>query len=100
MDILIKEKLEKEFESYMFSFYNEFKRFSLEDFGTFATTLLNYYINNNTLDATDKAEAAYYMSTLYNKGIGNRITEDHLQVITKAIVDDFSVDFKVVQRLF
>lgn len=100
MDIRIQEKLEKDFESYMFSFYNEFKRFALEDFGTFATTLLNYYINNNTLELKSKADAAYYMCTLYNKGIGNRITEEHLQIIAKAIVEDYSIDFVVAQRLF
>lgn len=100
MDVQLKERLEQKFESYMFSFYNEFKRFSLEDFGTFATTLLNYYINNKTLEAKDKSDAAYYMATLYNKGIGCRITEEHLQLIKKTIVEDYSVDFMVAQRLF
>lgn len=100
MDILIKKQLEQEFENYMFSFFNEFKRFSLEDFGSFAATLLNYYINNNRLPQSEKPEASYYLATLYNKGIGNRITEEHLQVISKAIADDSSIDFMVAQRLF
>lgn len=99
MDILIKKQLEQEFETYMFGFFNEFKRFSLEDFGSFATTLLNYYINNNRLPQSDKSEASYYLVTLYNKGIGNRITEEHLQVISKTIADDSSIDFMVAQRL-
>lgn len=100
MDILLQKKLEEAFESYMYSFYTEFKRFSIEDFGTFATTLLNYYINNKSIDAVDKPEASYHLTTLYNKGIGNRITEEHLQIIAKAIVEDSSIDFLVVQRLF
>lgn len=99
MDILIKKQLEREFESYMYSFYSEFKRFSLDDFGNFATTLLNCYINNHTLDRSEKSEAAYYLITLYNKGIGNRISEAHLHVIAKTIEEDFSVDFAVMQRL-
>ncbi|WP_164112541.1 MULTISPECIES: hypothetical protein [Sphingobacterium] len=100
MDILLKKKLEEAFESYMYSFYTEFKRFSLEDFGTFATTVLNCYINNKSIEADDKSEAAYYLTSLYNKGIGNRITEEHLQIITKSIVEDYSIDFIVAQRLF
>ncbi len=99
MDILIKKQLEQEFETYMFGFFNEFKRFSIEDFGSFAATLLNFYISNNRMSQSDKPEAAYYLTTLYNKGIGNRIIEEHLQVISKAITDDSSIDFMVSQRL-
>lgn len=99
MDILVRKQLEQEFELYMYGLFNESKRFSLEDFGSFATTVLNYYISNNRMVESDKIEAAYYLTSLYNKGIGNRITEDHLQLISKTIADDSSVDFIVLQRL-
>lgn len=99
MNAILKKQLEQQFESYMFDFYNQFKRFSLEDFGSFATTLLNYYITSNRMEPTDKPKAAYYLATLYNKGIGNRITEEHLQLISKTITAEYSIDFMVVQRL-
>lgn len=100
MDVAIQKQLESDFESYMFKFFNEYNRFSLEDFGGFATTLLNYYVNNNIVLSLDKHEAAYFLTTLYNKGIGNRIIEKHLQEIAKSISSDYSIDFTIVQRIF
>lgn len=100
MEIDVKLQLEKDFETCMHSYFNEFKRFSLEDFSAFSATILNYYINNHIIDQVQKQSAAYYLTTLYNKGIGNRIIEEHLQLISQNIAADFSVDFNVVKRLF
>lgn len=100
MDKQIEIQLKKDFEKYMLSFYNEFKRFSLEDFGLFATTVVNYYINNKAIPLENRQDAAYFLTSLYNKGIGSRITEEHLQQISKAIASDFTIDFTVVQRVF
>lgn len=96
----IQQLLETDFEKYMFSFYNEYKRFGLEDFNNFSTTILNYYINNKVIELNDRKEAAYYLTTLYNKGIGNRIIEEHLQLISQTIASDYNIDFSVIQRLF
>ncbi len=96
----VKVVLEKDFESYMHSFFNEFKRFSLDDFSNFSTTILNYYVNNKVIEPTDKKEAAYYLTTLYNKGMGNRIIEEHLQVIAESIAVNYNIDFAVVKKLF
>lgn len=93
------QKLESDFERYMFKFYQTFKRFNLQDFGSFATTLLNYHINNKVITAEQKKEAAYFLTTLYNKGIGNRITEAHLQEIARTIEADYSIEYEVIQRL-
>jgi len=100
MQIEIQQQLEQDFETYMHKFYVENKRFTLEDFSTFSMTLLNYYTNNKAIDISQKKEAAYFLCTLYNKGIGNRIIEEHLQVIAQTIANDYSVDFTVIQRLF
>lgn len=99
MDILLKKKLESDFESYMFEFYRTFKRFNLQDFGSFATTLLNYYVNNKVVPIGQKKEAAYFLISLYNKGIGNRISEEHLQEIAQTIEADYSIEYTVMQRL-
>ena len=100
IDYEISKQLESDFEKYMFKFYSKFKRFGVEDFGTFATTILNYNVQNHLIDNKLKQEYAYFLTTLYNKGMGNRITEEHLQLISKAIASDSTVDFNVVQELF
>lgn len=100
MNIEIQQQLGKDFETYMFKFYNEYKRFDIQDFSSFSSTLLNYYVNNRVIDISDKKETAYYLTTLFNKGMGNRILEEHLQLIAHTIISDYSVDFTVVQRLF
>ncbi|MGN0002288.1 MAG: hypothetical protein ACI35V_02535 [Sphingobacterium composti] len=100
LDFEISKKLEKDFEKYMLSFYGKHQRFSIEDFGNFASSIINYNVQNHLIDPKIKKEYAYYLTTLYNKGIGNKITEEHLQVIAKAISSDSSVDFGVIQELF
>lgn len=96
----IKTLLEKDFEIYMNSFFAEFKRFSLDDFSNFSTTILNYYVNNKVIEPSAKKEAAYYLTTLYNKGMGNRIVEEHLQLIAENIAVNYNIDFAVVKKLF
>lgn len=100
MDFEIKKQLESDFEKYMFKFYAKFKRFSIEDFGTFASTILNYNVQNHIIDPHIKQEYAYFLTSLYNKGIGNRITEEHLQFIAQTIAADSSVDFNVINEMF
>lgn len=100
MIIEINKQLEKDFEAYMLKFYNEFKRFSMEDFAAFSSTLLNYYVSNSVIDIHKKQEAAYFLTKLFNKGMGNRITEEHLQIIAQTITADHNVDFTIVNRIF
>lgn len=100
MDQTIKNLLTQDFERYMTNFYTSFNRFTLEDFGLFASTILNYYVNNKVIDLEDKKLASYYLTTLYNKGIGNRITEEHLEIIAETISRDTNIDFTVIKNLF
>lgn len=97
--ILDKDSLRSAFEKYMLAFYQEEGRFHLNDFADFAITWLNYQVNARLLKPKDKKEAAYYLVTLYNKGMGNRIVEDDLQAITDFICKDYSVDFQILQRI-
>lgn len=100
MDITIQNQLLQDFETYMGRYYAAFQRFGLEDFGNFSSTIINYYVNNRLIPISNKKDAAYYLTTLYNKGIGNRITEEHLQMIAETIAADSNVDFEVVKLLF
>lgn len=100
IDFEVSKQLENDFERYIFKFYTKYQRFSIEDFGKFASSILNYNVQNHLIDPKIKREYAYFLTTLYNKGIGNRITEEHLQVIAEAISSDSSVDFTVIQELF
>lgn len=100
MQIEIQQQLKLDFEKYMTKFYQANNRFSIEDFGNFATTVLNYYVNNQVLEPSEKKEAAYWLTTLFNIGLGNRISEEHLQLISTSIAADHTVDFNVVSLLF
>jgi len=100
IDFEISKQLEGDFERYMFKFYTKYQRFSIEDFGKFASSVINYNVQNHLIDPKIKKEYAYFLTALYNKGIGNRITEEHLQSIAEAISSDSSVDFTVIQELF
>jgi len=100
IDFEVSKQLEGDFERYMFKFYTKYQRFSIDDFGKFASSIINYNVQNHLIDPKIKKEYAYFLTTLYNKGIGNRITEEHLQVIAKAVSSDSSVDFAVIQELF
>lgn len=93
-------QLEEDFERYMLKFYAKYKRFSLEDFGDFSATILNYNVQNNVIDAQEKGAYAAFLVSLYNKGIGNRITEEHQRQIANAIASDYSVNFTVIKELF
>lgn len=100
LDFDVKQQLENDFEQYMRKFYASFKRFSLEDFGTFASTVINYYVQNRVVEVPDRSETAYFLTSLYNKGMGNRITEEHLQLISTSIANDYTIDFNVIKLLF
>ena len=100
LDITLQQQLTQDFESYMQKFYAQHRRFSLMDFGTFAATILNHYSHNRILPADQRHDAAYYLTTLYNKGIGNRIVEEHLQEIATMLTQDSTTDFQVMQLLF
>lgn len=100
IDFEISKQLEKDFETYMLKFYTKHQRFSIEDFGNFASSIINYNVQNHAIDPKIKKEYAYFLTSLYNKGIGNRITEEHLQTIAEAISSDSSVNFAVIQELF
>lgn len=94
-----RDSLKQSFEAYMRVFYQEHGRFAFNDFVDFAVTLLNYNINAQIISAQDKREAAYYLTTLYNRGMGNRITEADLQRITDMIVTDYALDMQILQRI-
>ena len=100
MEYTLKNQLLEDFELYMQRFYAQHNRFTLEDFGTFAATILNHYGHNQVIQPDERLEAAYFLTTLYNKGIGNRIVEEHLQAIAKMLYEDTTVDFQVMQLMF
>lgn len=91
--------LKRDFDKYMLDFYQVHKRFTFEEFGDFATTLLNYYVNAQIIDPQYKMEAAYYLTTLYNRGIGNRITEQDMSTIARVIAQDHSLDMRVLGKI-
>jgi len=97
--MLDKERLTRDYNTYMLDFYQVHKRFTFEEFGDFATTLLNYYVNAQIITPKEKFEAAYYLTTLYNKGMGNRITEQDMQTIARVITNDYSLNIQLLDKI-
>ncbi len=91
--------LKRDFNKYVLDFYQVHKHFTFEEFGDFATTLLNYYVNAQIIESQDKMDAAYYLTTLYNKGMGNRITEDDMTTIARVIARDYSFNMQVLEKI-
>lgn len=100
MNIEVSKQLQEDFERYMIQFLARHQRFTFEDFGNFAVTLLNYNVNNHIIDLKLKKQYAYFLTSLYNKGIGNRITEEDLQEIAHVIATDHRVDFNIINELY
>lgn len=100
MNIEVSKQLQEDFEKYMVHFYSLHQRFSLEDFGDFAVSVINYNVDNHSIDPQLKKQYAYFLASLYNKGIGNRITEEHLQKIAEVIAADYRVDFNIINQLY
>lgn len=100
IDINIKKQLEEDFERYSFEFYNVNKRFTLEDFGLFATSIINYNVQNHRISTELKIEYALHLTKLYNYGIGNIISNNHLNEIAKVIASDFTVDFNIIKDVY
>lgn len=94
-----RENLKQSFEAYMRVFYQEHGRFDFNDFVDFAVTLLNYKVNAQVIAVQEKHEAAYYLTTLYNRGVGNRIVEADLQKITDMITADYALDMQILHRI-
>lgn len=94
----IKNSVKTDFDKYMFTYYSFCNRFSLEEFADYATSLINYYVLNQHITRSQKKEVALYLVFLYNKGVGNAITEEHIHKIADLIVLDESLNFTIINK--
>lgn len=92
------EMIIRDFEKYMHYTTQYNIPFTLERFVTFATSLVNFYSGSSLI--TDRKESALLLSRSFNKGIGNRITQEDLDQIADLIISDPTVDYSILNLIF
>lgn len=90
----------QDFDKFMRYTLNQKAPFTLEKFVLFATSLVNFYHGSNLIAATEKKDTALALSTAFNAGIGNQITEEDLHQIADIIISDFTIDYSILNPIF
>lgn len=92
--------IQGDFEKYMHHLREEKHNFDFEAFGAFATSLLNFYIGSSSITLSEKHDASLYLIKLYNLGIGNIIDQEDIQILSKLITEDATLDYSVLKPIF
>lgn len=95
-----KKQLRVDFEKYMRYCLQTKSNFSLEDFVSFASTIINFSSSDISSTKQDKEGKSDYLLQLYNAGLRNRITKEDLQEIKAVILSDPGIDFEIINLLY
>lgn len=93
-----KKQLRSDFEKYMRQQMREKKNFTLEDFVSFSSSLINFSFSS--YNQAEKEKRTDYLLGLFNAGIGNRITKDDQIEIRNLILSDPHIDFQIINFLY
>lgn len=100
MNAELKNKLQEDFEKYMCHSLSATGNFSLLDFVSFASTVINFTFPQDTSSKVEKVEAGRYLINLYNGGLKNKIDHADIHNLVEIIVSDPNVDFSIVNLLY
>ncbi|HLQ99428.1 MAG TPA: hypothetical protein VK102_03560 [Sphingobacterium sp.] len=95
-----KKQLRLDFEKYMRYCLQTKSNFSLEDFASFASTIINFSSSDKSGINQDKENKSDYLLQLYNAGLRNRITKEDLQELKTIILSDPGIDFEIINLLY
>ncbi|HLS96389.1 hypothetical protein BC792_102250 [Sphingobacterium allocomposti] len=95
-----REMIVGDFERYMRYIQSQNRAFTLADFVTFATSLINFYSGSQLIDTAERKDTALILSSSFNKGLGNRITEDDIGQISELIISDPTLDYSILSPIF
>lgn len=93
-----KKQLRSDFEKYMRQQIREKKNFTLENFVSFASSLINFSFS--PYNQEEKEKRADYLLSLFNAGMNNQITKDDQIEIRALILSDPNIDFQIIDFLY
>ena len=93
-----KKQLRSDFEKYMRQQIREKKNFTLENFVSFASSLINFSFSSYNQE--EKEKRADYLLSLFNAGMNNQITKDDQIEIRALILSDPNIDFQIIDFLY
>lgn len=89
-----------DFEKFFKHLTTQQKTLDFEVFGSYAVSVLNFYVTSGCLDLKEKQSGCQYLIQLFNAGLGNRISpEDQLEIAT-VILNDPTLDYSVIGPVF
>lgn len=100
MDNGKKELLKKDFEQFIAKRKKYNRSFSLTEFADFASAIINFYVGGGVLGHQERNQAAIFLSTLYNKGLRNAISDEDIQEIAQAICQEELIDYNIINEIF
>ncbi|WDF69982.1 hypothetical protein PQ465_06295 [Sphingobacterium oryzagri] len=89
-----------DFEKYMRFAVQQQQGFTLENFVSFATALVNFYAGSALITVEERSETATILLTAFNSGIGNQIDAQDLQQLTDLIISDSTIDYSILSPIF
>ena len=100
MDSQIKDTIKRDFERFTKYSIAKGNAVGFELFGDYAVSALNFYVGSNVFPLSEKLEAAFYLTQLFNTGMGNRISAEDMQEISIALTEDATLDYSILKPIF
>lgn len=94
------EMITQDFERYIAYVVKQQISFDFPAFLTFSSSLLNFYIGSSLLKVPEKEAAGLFLGNLYNKGLGNRISDEDISSLALLITEDPHIDYAIIQAIF
>ncbi len=92
--------IQSDFEKFVKYQMKAFGSFDFQRFGHYAASILNFYVGSSLLLLEEKLDAAWFLTTLYNKGMRNRISDEDMREMAAIFSKDPTLDYSVIQPVF
>ena len=100
MDNDKKELLKKDFELFIANRKKTGRNFSIPEFADFASAIINFYVGGGVLAHQERNQAALFLTSLYNKGLRNVISDEDVRNIAQAICQEELIDYNIINQIF
>lgn len=89
-----------DFEKYMRFAVQQPQGFTLDNFVSFASSLISFYQGSSLITNEERLAAAQFLVNAFNAGIGNQINADDSSQIADLIISDNKVDYSILSPIF
>lgn len=100
MEAKLHQTIQTDFEKFVQFRLKQYLGVDFAVFGEYATSVLNFYVGSKLLSNEDKMEAAYFLTQLFNKGLGNKISAEDMIEIAAALIQDATLDYSILHPIF